>query len=528
MRRTLWTVALLALVVASAPATSTAAVLDATLKGRPTSTCDPSASERCVTELIAGQNLTVGTVSVEYNGDDLIVTFEVTEDGWYLTETHLYVGSEPPSKTAPGQFPYQHDGLHDTTDAYVLSLSDLGFAAGDCPIFAAHAVVERVVGYEPDLDGLAAALPDTVTLKTQFPGGDSYFNTTVTNGGVLDGIYDGWCVDTDRTINPGTSYTAEVYSSYETLPDGVVEFPENLDLVNYIINQGWVGQTSGCGGAYTYGDVQRAIWTLVDDANSTAGLGSWSQCRVDEILADAYANGEGYVPGGADDCGFVAVILRPISANAQITIAQVTLAALPGTCIEITEDETAWGFGPCQLDKGWGWSFSCCVPDGEPVKVAGVRFRSFGNTGGNEIYIGLGDLGVGSNRVEKGYTWTKPGSYPITFTYDPTALTLATTGDFGTLTYNLAAPLSPMDSCEIIVADRDTGSQVDFVDVSYNGVALDPDDFIGNDGFAAYPLAFDGLDDGFTFEGTVEISGPFSTSQEKSRVEILCGQNLVP
>ena len=31
--------------------------------------------------------------------------------------------------------------------------------------------------------------------------------------------------------------------------------------------------------------MQRAIWALVDDAQSTAGLGPWSQCRVDEILA---------------------------------------------------------------------------------------------------------------------------------------------------------------------------------------------------------------------------------------------------
>jgi hypothetical protein len=528
MRRTLWTVALLALVVASAPATSTAAVLDATLKGRPTSTCDPSASERCVTELIAGQNLTVGAVSVEYNGDELIVTFEVTEDGWYLTETHLYVGSEPPSKTAPGQFPFQHEGLHATTDAYTLSLSALGFAAGDCPIFAAHAVVERVVGYEPDLAGLADVLPDSVTLKVAQPGGDSYFNTTLSGGTVLDGTWDGWCIDTDRTIWPGNTYTADVYSSYETLPDGLVEYPENLDLVNYIINQGYVGQPSSCDGAYTSGDVQRAIWELIEDNQATAGLGPWSQCRVDEILADAYANGEGFVPGGPSDCGLVAVILRPTNIDHQITIAQVTLAAVPGTCTEITEDETAWGFGPCEFDKKWGWYFSCCVPAGEPVKVAGVRFRSFGNTGGNEVYVGVGDLGVGGNRVEKGYTWTKPGSYPITFTYDPAAKTLVTTGDFGTVTYNLTAPLAPMDSCEVIVADRDIDSQVNFVDVSYNGVALDPDDFIGNDGFAAYPLAFDGLDDGFTFEGTVEISGPFSGSQEKSRVEILCGQNLVP
>jgi hypothetical protein len=106
--------------------------------------------------------------------------------------------------------------------------------------------------------------------------------------------------------------------------------------------------------------VQRAIWALVDDAQSASGLGSWSQCRVDEILAGAYANGEGYVP----PCGGVfAVILAPVSAN-QIIIAQVTSIEVEVPCAPVFAGEIAWG-GPYPEtrfnDKDWSIYFTYTV-----------------------------------------------------------------------------------------------------------------------------------------------------------------------
>jgi hypothetical protein len=184
----------------------------------------------------------------------------------------------------------------------------------------------------PDLAGLEENLPDQAALSVTYPygGGPSYFpHMYITNGGDLDGDYYGWCVDTDHTINENTNYTVNVYSSYEALPAGLVEYPENLDLVNYILNQGYVGTPSpGCSGNYTYGDLQRAIWALVEDNQSTSGLGSWSQCRVDEILADANANGEGFVPDCEEE---VAVIFAPVGGQ-QVVIAQVVMTTIPQSC----------------------------------------------------------------------------------------------------------------------------------------------------------------------------------------------------
>lgn len=222
--------------------------------------------------------------------------------------------------------------------------------------------------------GLEIYLPNTATMEITFPysGGPSYFpEVTITGGTFLDGVYSGWCVDTDHNIFQNTPYTVEVYSSYETI-DGLVENPENIDLVNWILNQGYVGQNvqdafpeTFCTGTITYGDVQRAIWALIEDGQATSGLGPWSQCRVDEILAAAYAYGEGYEPGCGD---IVAIILAPVNGT-QVIIAQVVIAELTILCE--TVEETAWGDGEDFPGKNWAMYFPYRVqaPEPEPESV---------------------------------------------------------------------------------------------------------------------------------------------------------------
>jgi hypothetical protein len=320
-----------------------------------------TAADPFVVELIAdgGDPLTavdVGEILVWNDGSNLFVKYVIDGDlttdpaddviPSLLTETHVHVAASlaeiPQTKKGNpkiGQFDYQ--SYHDPgVDQYVVVIP-LTWNIDDEIYVAAHAVVEKIGG----LTGLEIGLPAQVTMKVQYPygGGPAYFPTTTVSGGtILDGTYPGWCVDTDHTIGNNTNYVANVYSSYENLPAGLIEYPENLDLVNWIINQGFVGTPSpGCAGNYTYGDVQRAIWTLVEDNNSTSGLGSWSACRVAEILAAAQSNGEGYEPGCYD---YVAVILVPVTGSGaaqQVIIAQVTLIEVPILCE--TLDETAWG-----------------------------------------------------------------------------------------------------------------------------------------------------------------------------------------
>jgi hypothetical protein len=159
------------------------------------------------------------------------------------------------------------------------------------------------------------------------------------------------------------------------------------------------------------------------------------------------------------------------------------------------------------------------------TQKAGVRFKSFANTGSNEIYIGTGDLGVAANRAERGVTWTKPGSYDFSFTYDPQALTLTTnvSGGVGSLTRNLSGPLTNLDSIALHVVDRDVG-QVDLLNAIIDGAPLGS--FVGNGAWATYAFPSNSLNDGFVFTGTLVIDGAFSNSSELSKLEIGVGTGL--
>jgi hypothetical protein len=202
----------------------------------------------------------------------------------------------------------------------------------------------------PDYTGFQGFLDEQegddgiVNMKVAYPynGGPAYFQTTVLNAGpLLDGVYNGWCVDLDTTIANNTVYCAELISSYdlETVAD-IVDKPGNLDIVNWILNQDYVYKESPGGyGTYTYGDVQKAIWHFIDDGQSNNGIGPYDWNRINEIIAAAGDAGVGFVPG----CGeVVAVLLRPVGrlvngectpADAQVTIAQVTVIDVPGICI---------------------------------------------------------------------------------------------------------------------------------------------------------------------------------------------------
>jgi hypothetical protein len=59
-------------------------------------------------------------------------------------------------------------------------------------------------------------------------------------------------------------------------------------------------------------------------------------------------------------------------------------------------------------------------------KGVGSRWRSFSNTGGDELYVGVGDLGQSGNRNSAGFTY-QSGTYPITFSYDPNTDQLSST-----------------------------------------------------------------------------------------------------
>jgi hypothetical protein len=309
-------------------------------------------------DLIAGQHTCVGYVSAERSGNTVTVTYRIEDPLWSISEIHLAVGEVPVTRKANpmvGKF-----GINEEYDEPVKSKTFEMEVFIDGPVIpiAAHAVVRKNLA----LEYFNESLPDgQVEYEVVHPGESSYFGTTIISNGETQ-TYSGWCIDTDHGIYSNTPYKAELVSTYELAGMGLVEYPENLDKVNWIINQDFLGQVSVCGGEFTYGDIQRAIWALIDDDQSTSGLGPWEQCRVDEILAKAMESGTAFEPDCEQE---IAVALVPYDVNGQpipnqITITQITIIEQIIDCTEEFMEETAWGSGVRFNEKNWATLFYIC------------------------------------------------------------------------------------------------------------------------------------------------------------------------
>ena len=338
-------------------------------------------------DLIAAQHYDVGDVNVSHDTETVTVEYVVTEPGYCLTETHLYLDPERPSKTAPGQFPWGDDELGCVT-GYTENIPWANLGDQQPVWVAAHAVVcgagADYVEFELGIDAETSSTDGRLSATfVQQSGSSSYWLITFNNGQELNGgTYPGWCVDTDHTIS-GTknvylvpSYVDDGYGAAVLNPEALVwvDNPDNLDLVNWIINQGYVGTLSPGGfGYYTYGDVQKAIWTLIDDSSDAAGLGSWNANRVLEIVTAAEMYGGGFVP----TCGqVVAVLLVDGSGSIQTTIFQVTFFELGLPCVPTGMCETAWGAGE-QIRPGKNWAMTFRYEEGpapEPTTLLRVWY----------------------------------------------------------------------------------------------------------------------------------------------------------
>ena len=91
--------------------------------------------------LVAGQHYDAGEVEVYADLDTLTIVIEA-DNGWVLEETHVYVGTAPPRKSAPGRFPYKHEALGGVLyDVYEISLDEFDVECLSDLYIAVHAVV---------------------------------------------------------------------------------------------------------------------------------------------------------------------------------------------------------------------------------------------------------------------------------------------------------------------------------------------------------------------------------------------------
>lgn len=98
------------------------------------------------TPLIAGQHINAGNVSVSNDDTYIYVTYNA-ENGYVLTETHLFVGDceaipvTNSGNPSPGQFPYKNS--HDDCTTYTYKVPIAMIPVGSCGCIAAHAALVK-------------------------------------------------------------------------------------------------------------------------------------------------------------------------------------------------------------------------------------------------------------------------------------------------------------------------------------------------------------------------------------------------
>lgn len=300
------------------------------------------------TNLYAGQNILVGEVSVEIEGDNYVITYSLTNSDYCITETHLSVVETPSDfplnnggNPKIGHFEYSNS--HDCTNEVSYTVSTLEGA-----YIAAHAVVNCVS--DVSSESFALDLPDQVdvcvTEKGVYP---SYFDVLIADGNSLSGSYEAWCVDTDLHLENGQCFVGDVYSSYETLPGGAFEQTDNFGAVNWLMNQSLIdSEASAELGNYTFGDIQLAIWSLVDDFVCTdcAATGPFNLERVDLLVSMALEHNN-FVPSCGEN---VVIIIIPTNNLQSIFI------TIPAPCVSGCS-ETAWGDGCDFPGNSWATYF---------------------------------------------------------------------------------------------------------------------------------------------------------------------------
>lgn len=319
-----------------------------------------------VRELLAGQTDHVGNVHIWKSGENHLyvkyILFDTDNTGF--VETHVYVGNDldliTNKKGNPkiGNFPGG-----DEVAPWEYSFP---FPSGDF-IVAAHCVVEFC---DPilTLEEFAGTIPTSKILEIPIPRWDPPQEAymwpvslrTVCNEDPADdwdGDYPAWCLDPNKHIRGNTCYESNLYSSYDpaSFPLGLFEYPENLDNVNWLMNQDPLNIDPG----YTYGEVQIAIWRLVnltgapDGLVPTApnwGLGLWDTDKADDLVELAMVEGEGFIPNCFEN--LIGVILVPQPYDEDI---QPVLYFVPLECE--CSDETAWMTGSkLFVKKGGSWA----------------------------------------------------------------------------------------------------------------------------------------------------------------------------
>jgi hypothetical protein len=328
------------------------------------------------TPLFAGQHTNIGKFTVEQIKEGtrkyLVVTFDVTGSGWTRQTTHLYVKKTKPTSSAPGRFPYKHEGLPagTTVDTYKIPLSQL-LCSNPYLYIAGHADTCEEAMCTPDFAALTSNMPATLTDMTV---ADNLVTAGFTVNSSVLGTVPAWCVDELAEILTTVVYGTAFVPSY--LPDGTVNpvaagllgpqasalAGSPINYLNYLINQSYV-KDCGNGGPYSAVDIQSAIWHLTNGSPIDAFVAYGADVNnVTAVLNDVVANGASFVPKCGDLVMVIADPQTPLPVYSSYDHNQHMAFAVQMPTTTTTGDcETAWAKGTTSFCTGWGSYFRYTV-----------------------------------------------------------------------------------------------------------------------------------------------------------------------
>ena len=295
------------------------------------------------------------------------------------------------------------------------------------------------------------------------------------------------CV-TDLAAYEGSAYEGQVNGLQLDMPAIFkVDVYKNDAFIKSYSNEGWLGEGSPLEVQYPDHDnasdeFEFKLYILVEDAGEFVYTYFHSWFFADDEMIEA------------GDDGVVDFVL--------------------GTCnYSETDLQLSWPSNPTFVE---GY-------DEEKEKLAGVRFRNFDSSNDNEeIYIGLHDLGTGSNREALHVKWAE--SNDVTFTYNPNTGILYTqvvnvNGTY-TVSKNVGDLGDDLDYMNLSLVDREgDNGDVELNDVILDGMELGS---FAKKGWNDWQLHYD-LSSGFEMTATIKLTGTFKSSSENSKIQIMVG-----
>lgn len=281
----------------------------------------------------ADSSFDAGRIHVIYH-----FNFEANMFPWYVTQIHFHIGDKL------SDIPHDGNGIklencgyiYKSLDTIKTGIHSFWYNLPDDNDNDGYYIFAHAHGcHYGGIEGFNMYLPNTpVSFNLQRDYWNAYFKIRFTDedigflsnydppGNDPPGTFYGFCIDKDHLAQIGNQFGI-LYSSYETLPISIIgnngiEFPDNFDLANYIVNNYSHGSSvtlcSNSGSqVFPFGyiqpisgnpqeqvevaDIQNALWSIFDDLPpSQSWMNPRNPARVWGIIYDAICNGENFVP----------------------------------------------------------------------------------------------------------------------------------------------------------------------------------------------------------------------------------------